>query len=573
MPDKPSPHPTALSRRSLLKLAAAGVGFAGLGGCTTVRTRADIPASFDWGVASGDPTADSVVLWTRAVPTEGQETLPVSFELARDAQFDHILRQGTVRTSVGRDYTVKIDVTDLEPGQTYYYRFRAGNRLSTTGRTRTLPRKDTTKIRFALASCANYASGFYHAYREISVLEDLDAVIHVGDYIYEYAANEYDGEIGRQIGRVPEPAHEILTLADYRARFACYRRDEDLQAAHAAAPFITVWDDHETANNSYREGASNHDPKTEGSWLARRDAALQAYFEWLPMRDPVPGKPAERLNRRYDFGDIATLLVIESRLTGRDQQLSLTRDMVYRENGEPDLEAFETDVLNEPSRSLLGPKQEEWLASELQRSADRDISWQVLANQTVMSPMRTPDFRTLLPDSLLDSIKAQGGYLQRWLDRSAWGMPVNLDSWDGYPAARERLYTAAEAAGARLAVLSGDSHMFWANDLYADGQSQPVGIEFATAGITSPGGYEALGDDPAIFDIAAKGMVDKNKGVRFANVKDRGFIELTLTRATVEAKYHRMSSIVDLEYEDDVFLTVRANRQDDGTVSALNEVG
>lgn len=552
-----------LTRRGVFARATGFAGLAVVGACQSAQGRVDHAAPddavFGWGVASGDPTHASIVIWTRAVPKKPDNfALEVVYELSDDAEFSRILKEGAVRTSSGRDYTVKVEVDGLAPGATYFYRFRAGATYSRTGRTRTLPVNDANPVNLALASCANYPSGFYNAYREISRIEDLDAVVHVGDYIYEHAAGKYDGAVGERIGRVHLPANEIVTLADYRERLAQYREDEDLQAAHAHAPFITVWDDHETANNSWQHGASGHDPETEGAWEARRDAALQAYFEWLPMRDPAPGTARERLNRVYDFGSIASLIVIETRLTGRDAQLSYEEDMPMLADGTPDLEAFERDVLGNPARSMMGFAQEAWFADALRKSRERNMQWQVIANQTVMARMRTPDFMTILSPDIVQPAIAAGGYVADWLRRSALGLPAGLDSWDGYAAARTRLYDSALAADANLVVLSGDSHMFWANDLHHPGSEAFVGVEFATGSITSPGGYGYISDTPEFYDTVERALVQKNPDVRHANVHDHGFIHLTLTRDDVRARYISVSTITDRYYEATCFLDVHA---------------
>jgi alkaline phosphatase/alkaline phosphatase D len=552
-----------LTRRDALRRVTGAAGLAALTGCQAtgrdLSRAAPEQAKFGWGVASGDPTRSAVIIWTRAIPENPAATsLELVYELSEDPGFMRILQSGAIRTSAERDFTAKADVTGLEAGCTYFYRFRAGRALSPVGQTRTLPADDKKPINIALASCANYPSGFYHAYREISKIEDLDAVIHVGDYIYEHAAGAYDGSVGERIGRVHIPANEIVTLEDYRQRLAQYRGDADLQAAHAHAPFITVWDDHETANNSWQEGASGHDPEIEGRWRMRRDAALQAYFEWLPMRDPQPGSARERLNRVYDFGSIASVVVIETRLTGRDKQLSYAEDMPMHKDGTPDIEGFERDVLESPDRSMMGAAQEAWFAEALQSSRQRNMQWQVIANQTVMARMRTPDFMTVLPEDIVEPAIERGGYVAGWLQRSTLGLPVGLDSWDGYPAARRRLYEAARSADANLVVLSGDSHMFWANDLHHPDTESFVGVELATGSITSPGGYGYISNTPDFYATVEDAVVRKNSDVKYANVRDHGFVHLTLTRDRVRARYVAVSTITDPNYDAHCFLDVVA---------------
>ncbi|KCZ98845.1 alkaline phosphatase [Hyphomonas polymorpha PS728] len=549
---------SGISRREAL--LGLGGGFTLLGGCAITQKVADIDAVFTSGVASGDPTGTSMVIWTRAYNPD-VVAVPVGFEVAEDAEFSRIVRKGTGLAATARDYTLKVDIESLSAGSRYFYRFRAGQAVSDIGQFRTLPDKSGQKVRLAVASCANFGSGFYNAYRTIAETPGIDAVIHLGDYIYEYGPDGYDGETGRMLGRFAEPAHDAVTLEDYRARFAAYRRDPDLQAAHAAAAFITVWDDHETANNSWMGGAANHKEDKQGSWAARCEAALQAYFEWMPMRDPKRGEAARTLTRTYEFGEIASLILIESRLTGRGEALSL--------GGVTDPEAFEAGPLADPARTMLGAPQEAWLDGELKRSAAAGTAWQVLGNQTVMAPMRTPDYTALLPEDILEAVRQKGGYSARWVERSKLGLPVNLDAWDGYPAARERLLSSAISAQANLVVLSGDSHMFWASDLYRQSDERFAGVEFATGSITSPGGYENITSDPRIFEIAASAIPAKNRGVRFANVKDKGFVLLTLTRKAAQAEYIGMSTVRSRDYEARTLVVARADRGKSGRAGEL----
>ena len=548
-----------ISRRQAL--AGLGGGYALLSGCTSTSKPADVDADFDHGVASGDPTSSAVVIWTR-INAPPQDAIAVAFEVARDEAFQDIVRTGKALTASSRDFTIKVDVTSLSPGTVYFYRFRAGRNYSATGKTRTLPDASAHSIRLAVASCANFASGFYNAYRAIAEQEDLDAIIHLGDYIYEYGVDGYDGDTGKALGRLVEPPHDTVSLDDYRKRFACYRGDPDLQAAHAAAPFISIWDDHETANNSWMSGAGNHDADTQGSWENRRDAALQAYFEWMPMRDPKAGSAAGSLARTYEFGKIASLHLIESRLTGRDQPL--------RHADVTTLEPSADNPLSDPARTMLGLRQEKWLEQEFARATANGVAWQLLGNQTVMSPMLTPDYLQVLPSDMLDPILAADGYASRWIQRSSLGLPVNLDSWDGYPAARARLLSSAIDANANLIVLSGDSHMFWANDLYRAPDNRFAGVEFATGSITSPGGYQNLSPDERIFDIAADAIVEKNEGVRAANVRDKGFILLEATGSFVEASYIRVNTITSKDARHETFLIARTQMDEDGTQSALS---
>ena len=612
-------------RQTLIGFAAAGgIGSAlGLAGCDEKQKAAEtFDASFGHGVASGDPKGDAIIIWTR-VTTSETSPVPVRWTVAADPDFGKVIAEGESQASAASDHTVKVDVTDLTPGETYYYRFSVGDTLSPVGRTKTLPAQ-TERARFAVISCSHYAFGYYHVYREISALDDLDAVVHLGDYIYEYGRDGYGGAVGRKLGREHEPSHEIVTLADYRTRFAQYRSDPDLQAAHAAAPFITVWDDHETANNSWVGGAGNHDPETEGKWETRRNAALKAYFEWMPMRDPEPGKAFYTLNRTYEYGKVASLHVIETRLTGRDNELSYQTDMVYEETAfdlsdpanpvavtgqvatgenivrlktpydaagapvldyarmaewqekglpegfsyKPDAKRFREEVLNDPARHMMGEKQQAWLAGELKHARAGDIKWQVLGNQIVMARMDAPDFTKAFPADLVEKASAANPFTRRWLESTKLGLPINLDSWDGYPAARERLYRGAKAAEANLLVLAGDSHNFWANDLHDDA-GDLVGVEFGTTSVTSQSGYKYLGDDPRIPGIAKETMIEHCPEVKFCDVEYHGFVLLDLTAEKADANYLAVSTVLEPEYETMSLARFTVTADEPGKLSGL----
>ncbi|MDZ7643022.1 MAG: alkaline phosphatase D family protein [Woeseiaceae bacterium] len=267
--------PRVTRRQVVLGLMAASA----LGGCAVAGRPRAASGRFLHGVASGDPGADSVVIWTRVTPPE-PAVVEVTWEVATDPGFERIVRRGTTVTADEIDYTVKAVVESLQPGTTYHYRFRVGDVSSPVGRTRALPAADAARARLAVVSCSHYSFGHYNVYREIAALEQLDAVVHLGDYIYESSADgsgsDYGAERGRQLGRVHDPAHTAVTLDDYRGRYAQYRGDADLQAVHARHPFILVWDDHELANDAWSDGAQAHDVATQGSFRARRDAALQA---------------------------------------------------------------------------------------------------------------------------------------------------------------------------------------------------------------------------------------------------------------------------------------------------------
>ncbi|MEO1451488.1 MAG: alkaline phosphatase D family protein, partial [Bacteroidota bacterium] len=266
---------------------------------------------FPQGVASGDPWPTQVIIWTRALPPEGVSETGGLYQIARDSLFQQLLIENVFRTDSSRDFTVKIDVEDLQPGQTYYYRFGHPDNWSPTGRTRTAIVDDPASLRFAVVSCNNYQHGYFGAYRVIARMDSLQAVLHLGDYIYEslYSTKK------KLADRRHQPNRETISLADYRERYAQYRSDPDLRAAHQRHPFILVWDDHESSNNSSKDGAQGHQSATEGPWSDRLSAAAQAYYEWLPIREGGP------LYRQFKFGQMADLYMLDTRISGRESQI------------------------------------------------------------------------------------------------------------------------------------------------------------------------------------------------------------------------------------------------------------
>jgi alkaline phosphatase D len=490
--------------------------------------------SFAHGVASGDPGADGAILWTRATPATGAADIALDWHVAETADGKPV-RSGTVKARAARDFTAKVEATGLQPGQDYHYWFTSGTDRSPTGRFRTLPRGKTADVVMAVVSCQLYGGGFFNAYESIARLDRLDAVLHLGDYIYEYGADGFGADIAGKIGRLVEPAHEILTLADYRARHAQVKRDADMQAAHARAAFICVWDDHEVANDDWMGGAENHDPRTEGDWKARKAASMQAYFEWMPIRDPKPGQPWEAINRSFDFGDLASVVMVETRLLARSKQVA--------SKGEGIAPADYAPMMAEralPNRELLGPAQLGWVERTLAASVAAGRPWQVLGNQVVMAKVAGPDLRKQMGAEKYDATMAKLPAM--WRDRLAAGvasyragLPFNFDSWDGYPPARERLYAAFRRAKSRPIVLSGDSHAAWANDLH-DASGTLVAAEFGTTAVTSPSYGSLL---PGI----GRYIADANDEVRFCDQDNKGYLLLTLTPEHAMADFRTVSTV------------------------------
>jgi alkaline phosphatase D len=495
-------------------------------------------ALFAHGVASGDPLTDRVIIWTRVSPKMATSDVRVKWMVASDPALSQIVKRGEVTTNAARDFTVKVDVTGLRPGQTYYYGFKAGAQASPIGRALTAPAKGGESLKIALVSCSNFPAGWFNVYQAIARRGDVDLVLHVGDYLYEYGVGEYATDWGKTVGRVPDPPTETVSLSDYRRRFAQYRSDPDLQAAHACAPWLVTWDDHETTNDAYKDGAENHSPATEGTWTARKAAALQAYYEWMPIRDPAPGKAFEAINRSFDWGDLATIAMLETRLLARTLQLDYSKDidLVAMPNPAsptgtsmvPDLAGFKTAKLNNPSRELLGQTQQDWLDKVLTNSVKSGKKWQVLGNQVIMARVTSPDLSKGLPLQVREAIGKYRPETLAFFQLSQYDVPFNLDAWDGYPAARERLYASAKKAGAHLVVCTGDTHAAWANTL-KDQQGEVRGVEFGGTSVTSPSLADALSDFGLQGALLNKLIVDKNSEVQWHDETKRGYTLVTLT--------------------------------------------
>ncbi|MDH3372555.1 MAG: alkaline phosphatase D family protein [Gammaproteobacteria bacterium] len=511
-------------RRRFIHLFGSGILFAALG----VNSRRGTTASrdtFQHGVASGDPLADAVIIWTRISGAQG-EIIRVDWQVASDSGMQTVLRSGQAKTDADRDYTVKIDVDDLPPGAQLYYRFIVDGVASRIGTTRTLPRGDVPAARFAVVSCSNYPTGYFHAYREIADRRDLDAVIHLGDYLYEYGLGEYATEYAEQLDRIPNPRHELISLEDYRLRHAQYKTDPDLQAMHAAHPVIAVWDDHEIANDCWRKGAQNHNDD-EGRWGKRRDAAIKAYFEWMPIRGESRGKHT-KIFREFRFGKLLSLTMLDTRLYGRDRQPQMNENMqsndVHR-------------MLSDPGRRLLGKKQEQWLRDTLSRASE--TTWQVVAQQVLVSPVRAPDLEPLIDPEGPTMLSRE--FLDHSIAMSKSHPPLLLDTWDGYAAARQDLLTDLKELAANPVVLSGDLHTSIAGNLHLPGQTEPVAVEFMTASVTSPGFAEYLPERrPGGLSDATRKL---NPNLKYMETDRRGWLCMTITPAECSGEWHLLDGV------------------------------
>ena len=395
----------------------------------TSITPLDCVEPFYHNVASGDPLSDRVIIWTRVTPDDFTAPVDVSYAVALDSNMTNVITQGTVTTDASVDYTVKVDATGLEADTYYFYEFHALGKYSPRGRTKTAPLETSSvdSLRFAVVSCANLEAGYFNAYEALAQRNDFEAVLMLGDYIYEHEEGGYAPN--SNVDRVFEPTHEILTLDDYRLRYSVYHMDQALQKLHQNFPWVCVWDDHESANDSYQDGAENHNAG-EGQWADRKLAAQTAFFEWLPIRPKAPSN--FEIFRKFNYGNLVDLIMVDTRLHGREEQ-----------------GVNESD----PNRTMLGTDQYAWLESELENSSAK---WKVLGNQVVFAPVEV------------------------------FGTPINNDAWDGYPAERQSLMDFVVLNNIEnFTVLTGDIHTSWAFNL--ENGSANAGVEFVTPSITSPG--------------------------------------------------------------------------------------
>jgi alkaline phosphatase D len=532
---------------------------------------APLPAAFAFGVASGDPLVDRVILWTHAKVPSSTADVVLSCEVASDAGFTTVVWRGSVTAQEATSFTAKVDATGLTAGATYFYRFRdATGATSTVGTTRTLPAAGAASVKFAVFSCALYSEGYFHAYDAAAKSDALYAV-HLGDYIYEYGSDPKKyGNTSIPGNRVTSPANDIVTMNDYRTRHALYKSDLALQAAHARMPWITVWDDHEFANNGYVNGAENHDPATQGDWVTRKNIAAKVYHEWMPIRTPDPGNLL-KVYRRFDFGSLFTLHMLDTRVEGRDRQYDNFGDADggrarYLAGLTPDANGVRPDA----SRQMMSAEQQNWLTAGMKAST---AAWQLLGNQTLMA-------RMWFPASVLTSFSGNPAaapaaittYLGAKAARAAGGagaltpaqaalldpaanprLPYNLDSWDGYPAQREAILQTVKSQGKRLVTLSGDSHNAWFTSLTTLA-GEKVGVEFAGTSVTSVG-FEGAGlgtlatslDGSVLVPQLGNAAVGAGLGLiddlNYCDTTRRGFMLMTITPAAVKGEYVYVSSV------------------------------
>ena len=511
-----------MDRRLLLQAGVFGLAALATPGVAQLLSA----RGFTHGVASGEPSARSVLLWTRHV---GSGNSRLRCEVANDAAFASVVAGGEVTASAEHDHCAKLTVEGLTPDRWYYYRFVAPDGVtSDIGRTRTLPDGDTPRFGIGLFSCSNMPFGWFNAYGHAAQRGDLDLMVHVGDYLYEYGPGVYPAQ--DVVGRSVLPANEMVTLADYRLRHASYRADPDLRRLHQLFPMLAQWDDHELTNDAWKDGAENHQPATEGDWAMRKAVAERVYREWMPVSD-----------KRYDsyqIGSLATLFRPETRIAGRDRQLDIEEALAGRGDIDKAFADFRDGAWSAQTRTVMGAEQEAWLHAGLAQSVRSGTRWQILAQQIVMGTVRAP--------KALDDWTAQG--VPPALRKAAMGMvaasraglPFNMDAWDGYPAARDRLLRAAQDSDSNLIVLSGDSHNAWGNELRMGGRA--VGVEYAGHAVTSPG-FETFLPAVAPGDFA-KALRAENPGLAYADTSRRGYVSLHLTPQRVRGEWHYVDTIL-----------------------------
>lgn len=454
---------------------------------------------FLYGVASGDPLQDKVILWTQ-ITHDGSidaTSIPVKYTVATDPELENIVAFGKVLATSESDFTVKVDPKLPRPNTTYYYKFEALGHTSPIGRTRTLPRSDLAankvdRVRLAVVSCTNYGFGYFNAYANIAKQTDISAVIHLGDYIYEYAEGIFrDKTLIKK--RPIEPKHEIVSLEDYRRRYACYRTDIDLQECHRQHPFIVVWDDHEIANNAWKDGAGNHQSEKEGSYIKRKMAAVQAYHEWMPIRDDSSNALDNQLRiyRHFEFGKLFDLNMLDTRIFGRQKQ--------------------DISATKEPQRQLLGIEQEEWLYQNLLTSKKRGAHWQVLGQQVILSPFKRKSEK------------------------------FSSDLWDGYASARNRLLDFIKNNNIdNTVILTGDIHASLAFDVCKD--------PFDNSQYNPKTGKDSLAVEfvcPALTSLRTSKLAGKdlNPHQKFNNHLDRGYILLDITEQAFQCEWYYTNTL------------------------------
>ncbi len=448
---------------------------------------------FYHGVASGDALSDKIIIWTRVTSFTAVDSINVDWYFATDSSCTNIIQSGNIWAKPERDFCVKIDVSGLQSDTWYYYFFKAQGKNSVVGRTKTMPVGNCDSLRFALVSGSNYNSGYYNAYRAMADRNDLDGIIHLGDYIYEYETDGYGNHHDRDL----MPTNEIISLSDYRMRYSHYRLDPDLKYLHQQYPWYVIWDDHEIANNGYMHGAENHSSSTEGPWSVRFNAGIKAFMEWIPIREPNDSlNPANKIHRTIEMGNLASLYLLDTRYEARDKQDSLSN--------------------NSPNKTMLGVNQYNWITQELYDAQyQSNIQWKILGNQVMFVPLLV------------------------------FGAVVNDDQWDGYQYEKQRLMDFMYGWSIdNVVIITGDIHTSWANDVpnssrgtYGSNGAGCECVEIVTPSITSPSTNSFFGG------IGSATLKSMNPHMKWIDLSERGYVVLDVNQSKVQADWYFVNTI------------------------------
>ena len=459
---------------------------------------------FYHGVASGDPYDDSVVIWTKVTPVQAGE-IEVKWEISTDANMNSIVNSGIMKTNSLDDYTTRVEVGGLLADTRYFYRFSSNGHYSVIGRTKTLPTGTVDSLSIGVVSCSNYEWGYFNSYRKLAEKE-VDFVLHLGDYIYEYGPGTYgDTTIGRKV----RPPYEILKLGDYRERYSQYRLDPDLNEIHRRHPFICIWDDHEVTNDSYTTGAQNHQ-EGEGDYSERKRAAKKAYYEWIPIR----GESSDKHYRSFNIGSLAQLIMLDERLEGRTKPA----------------ESFNS--INNESR-MLGETQLQWLYQQMESSSSQ---WNIIGNSVIFSDLNLTGLRE---------------------------SKVNLDAWDGFPYEKNEILNFLNSNPAeRTIFLTGDTHSSWAfqspRSASQNGQNpvkQLLAMEFGTPSVNSGNSDERNSKEEVI--AAQDKILAQNSHLKYVNLSDHGYMILTLYRDGGKADWYYVDNLRSRQANESLAKSVR----------------
>ncbi len=465
------------------------------------------------GIASGDPLTDRVILWTRITPKQ-PGPIDVRWEISRHADFKTLLSSGTATADPEHDYCVHVDVDGLQPGSHYFYRFIASGETSPSAQTKTLPGAGAKHLRFAQVSCAKYNAGFFNAYGRIAEKSGLDFLLHLGDYIYEASNTPPASQTpGADIGRPFDPLGECKTLDDYRRRYAQYHLDPDVQAMHHSLPIIPACDDHELADGAWRGGATEHKPDRDGPWSKRLGEAMQARYEWLPIRLPDPAD-LTRFHRTVPLGGLADLMIIDTRIR-RDEPIGGTH-------------------MDDPERSAMGKEQREWLLNEMRNSK---ATWQILGNPSIMATTWDANLPQEIKDDLVKVklIEADGN-------------GPDYDQWDGYPAERSILLKQLKNID-NLVVLSGDIHIAMAIELKekpSDPDEEAVAAEFVNASLTSQNLDEKMGWEPRTGSLEIEKILLKAlPHIKWCDMDSHGYNVVDVTPERVQVEWWFVDTVLE----------------------------